>query len=378
MEPFREVFNPTSIGAFVRTLAQHVPGLDADSFFAAALDGHDERSLMQRSDRLYHLLRQHLPQDFPQAAALLKKCLHPNCEGYTSATASPVLGLQGWLVLPVTEFAGREGGSHLPLALELLAQCTMRFTSEFGIRHLWAAYPDQVMEIVRSWTSHENEHVRRLVSEGSRPFLPWGKRLPLFIAEPHRTLPLLHALLDDPSPYVRKSVANHLNDIARNHPELITDFAQQAMTNASPARQRLLRHALRNLLKKGYPKALAIYRLSRPQLQHVHLAVDPHEVRIGHAAEMVLDLSSASPQEQLLRIDLVVHFQKADGSLRPKVFRWKDLVLAAGTQHQARKSLSFRPITTRTYYPGPHRVEVQINGSIEAAADFTLIDGTCG
>lgn len=375
MEPFREVFHPTRIGAFVRALARHVPDFDADSFLAAALDGHDERSLMQRSDRLYHLLREHLPQDFPSAAALLQKCLHPSCDGYASATASPELGLQGWLILPVAEFAGREGGSHLPLALDLLAQCTMRFTSEFGIRHLWAAYPDQVMEIVRSWTTHENEHVRRLVSEGSRPFLPWGKRLPLFIAEPQRTLPLLHALLDDPSPYVRKSVANHLNDIARHHPALITDFARQAMTDASPARQRLLRHALRNLLKKGDPKALELYRLARPHLQQVQLAVGSHEVCMGHAVDLVLDFTSASPQEQSLRVDLVVHFQKADGSLRPKVFRWKDLVLAAGAHHQARKSLSFRPITTRTYYPGLHRVEVQINGSIEAAADFTLIDG---
>jgi 3-methyladenine DNA glycosylase AlkC len=373
MEPIREVFNPTSIAAMATTLAQHVPGFDRPAFLAAALHDLDQRSLMQRSDRLYTLLRDHLAAPFPEAAAWLQRCLHPCRDGFSSQKNSQEHGIQGWLVLPIAEFAGREGGAHLPIALELLAQCTMRFTAEFGIRHLWASQPDQVMETVSRWTQHENEHVRRLVSEGARPLLPWGKRLPLFVAEPQRTLPLLIALIDDPSPYVRKSVANHLNDIARHHPALVADFAEQWLADAPPPRQRLLRHALRNLLKQGHPQALALYQLAAPALEKVSLCLSTDQVRLGDSLEISLDLSSASSSDQSLRLDLIVHYQKAAGTMRPKVFRWKDFTLAALARHQARKKISFRPITTRTYHAGPHRIELQVNGKVCAAADFSLV-----
>ena len=372
MEPIRDVFNQTSITIFAKTLAKHVPGFDRQAFVSAALHNLNSRSLMARSDHLSTLLQEQLPSFFPEAAALLQNCLHPHCHGYASAEASPELGIQGWLILPIADYAGRNGGDHLPIALDLLAQCTMRFTAEFGIRHLWFSQPDEVMSIVQHWTSHENEHVRRLASEGSRPILPWGKRLPLFIKEPERTMTILSALIDDPSAYVRKSVANHLNDITRHHPELVIDFAQKWLTGASTARQRLLRHALRNLLKKGHPRALALYELSMPVLKHALLRIDRNQLAVGDSLEVHLELVSAATNDQSLRIDLVVYYQRANGSWHPKVFRWKDLALPTGSHREIKKTLSFRPISTRTYYAGTHRLAVQINGEIFASTDFTL------
>ena len=372
MEPFKEVFNRQSIITMARVFGQKSSDFDEKRFVSMAAANLEQLELKQRSEQIYQALLALLPQQFPAAAKVIRAALHPTCDGNAQKLGVTDDGIQGWMVMPLAEYAGRQGGGHLTIALDLLKELTQRFTSEFGIRHLWLSQPLEVMKIVAAWTEHPNEHVRRLVSEGSRPRLPWGMQLPGFIKEPRLTLPLLEALRDDPSPYVRRSVANHLNDIAKDHPQLVLTVAQKWHRRAPLERQRLLRHALRNLLKQGHADALALYELEPPQLAPVKFSLAAKKVPMGGDLEFSLMMQSSAASPQRLRLDIVLHYQKANGTLAPKVFRWKDMTLAAGEMHQATRRQSFRPITTRVYHPGGHRVEIKANGQTIAGADFTL------
>ena len=300
MEPFKEVFHRAAIKAMGLAIARNSSDFNHKRFVSLATANLDSLELKQRSEQIYCALLTLLPEDFPAAAALLRASLHPACDGNAQRTGVTDEGIQGWMIMPIAEYAGRQGNQHLPIALDLLKELTMRFTSEFGIRHLWISQPQEVMKIVTTWTNHPNEHVRRLVSEGARPRLPWGMQLPAFIAKPRLTLPLLEALRDDPSPYVRRSVANHLNDIAKDHPQLVLDLAQKWHRRAPLERQRLLRHALRNLLKQGHAEALALYELAPPQLTAAKLSVSEKIVPMGGDLEFSLRLQSSASSPQRL------------------------------------------------------------------------------
>jgi len=373
MEPFKEVFHRKAISVMGRVFARHSNDFDEKLFVSLAAKNLGALELKQRSEQIYRALVTMLPDDFPTAARIILASLHPACDANAQKLGVTEDGVQGWMIMPLAEFAGRQGIDHIPIALDLLKELTMRFTSEFGIRHLWLARPHEVLPIVATWTTHENEHVRRLVSEGSRPRLPWGMQLPAFIAKPKSTLPLLTALRDDPSPYVRRSVANHLNDIAKDHPAVVLNIAIKWHRRAPIERQRLLRHALRNLLKQGHSAALALYELLPPKLAKAKLTISQTEVPMGGDLAFTLDLRALELLPQRLRLDIVMHYQKANGRLAPKVFRWKDITLAPGESHRATRKQSFRPITTRVYHLGLHRVEIKANGSVITGADFTLV-----
>lgn len=373
VEPFKNVFHPQAIRLTAELLGKQDSSFDRKAFVRMAENNLEALELKQRSEQIYHALCRHLPADFECAAEIIRAALHPSCDGSAGGVGVSEEGIRGWMIMPLAEYAGRAGAVDVSTALGLLRELTMRFTSEFGIRHLWLSHPQQVMTTVSSWVHDENEHVRRLVSEGSRPRLPWGRQLPDFIAHPQATWHLLEGLRDDPSPYVRKSVANHLNDNARDHPQLVLDLARQWHRGAPLERQRLLRHALRNLLKQGHPQALALYQLDSPQLCAVDLNVLTPEVKMGGELAFDFRMQSAAAVEQKLRLDLVLHYQKAKGTLAPKVYRWKDLTLAEGEVHEARRRHSFRPITTRVYHPGRHSLEIKANGQVIAAADFQLL-----
>ncbi len=373
MEPFKNVFHRRGISLVAEILSRHVVHFRESDFVQQASHQLENLELKQRSQQIYQALCDHLPQDFLQASEAIKRSLHPCCEGAPVRAETDELGIQGWLIMPFAEYAGLRGGDHLPEALELLRELTMRFSSEFGIRHLIKKDPLQVLSVIHSWTEDPNEHVRRLASEGTRPRLPWGLQLQAFINDPTLTLPILQKLRDDPSEYVRRSVANHLNDFAKDHPDFVMDLAHQWNPGASPARKKLLRHALRNLLKQGHAKALSLYEMSKPELCDVRMSLAERRIVFPGNLRLTISFSSLAKVEQILRLDLVIHYQKANGTLSPKVFLWKQIHLAAGESYVAEKNLVFRPISTRVYRAGRHRVECKANGVIIAGEDFEIL-----
>jgi 3-methyladenine DNA glycosylase AlkC len=222
------------------------------------------------------------------------------------------------------------------------------------------------------WTQDPSDHVRRLASEGSRPRLPWGLRLQSLVQDPSPTLPILLALQDDPSDYVRRSVANHLNDIAKDHPDVVVQWVQQHLPKASKERAALLKHASRSLIKDGNAPMLSLWGAGKALQGSTALKLGPGKLAVGDALEIEVSLRSSAKSAQKLVVDYVVHHVKANGSTSPKVFKGWVLTLEAGEKVLLRKQHSFKPITTRRYHAGQHRISLQINGQTMAEADFAL------
>jgi 3-methyladenine DNA glycosylase AlkC len=223
-----------------------------------------------------------------------------------------------------------------------------------------------------AWTHDPSPHVRRLASEGSRPRLPWGLRLQALVQDPTPTLPILAALQDDSSEYVRRSVANHLNDIAKDHPQVVVRWVKDHLKGAPPERVALLKHASRSLVKHGYAPMLALWGVGSAFAGSAKLTVTPRKVAIGDSLTLALQLSSSSGKPQKLLVDYAVHHVKANGERTAKVFKGWALTLGPQAQTALAKKHSMRAVTTRRYYPGRHAVDVQINGQTVATATFDL------
>jgi 3-methyladenine DNA glycosylase AlkC len=372
-EPFKNLIDRAGIERAAAVLARHARGFDAAGFVQRAATGLDALELKARAMQIADALEATLPADFDQAAALIEAALAPPSNGAAgSAMPTGGDGLSGWILWPVGEFIARRGLGRPERALQALHALTQRFTAEWAIRPFIVQHPDLAWATLQRWTKDPSAHVRRLVSEGSRPRLPWGLQLKGLIADPAPTLPLLLALQDDPSEDVRRSVANHLNDIAKDHPGLVADWLDRHLPDAGPERLALLRHASRTLIKRGDARVLAAWGLDRPFRGQAALALAPTRVAIGEALTLTLDLQATARRPQKLVIDYAVHHLKADGRLSPKVFKGWTISLAPGGSRTLVKRHSLREVTTRRYHPGPHALDVRINGRVVAHAPFVL------
>lgn len=285
----------------------------------------------------------------------------------------------GWMIWPVSEAlairATSEGKAEFDSGLALLAVLTPRLTGEFAIRTFMDADLDRTLDSALEWANHRDPHVRRLASEGTRPFLPWARRVESLTARPTATTTILDALYRDESEYVRRSVANHLNDLSRIDPALVVDRAAAWMADPNAHTAQLVRHAMRTLIKKGDPGALSLLGFAPTEgVEARDLTVTPNKVPTGGRISIGFDLANTATFEQSVVVDYVIHHVRADGKRSPKVFKLTTRTLAPGTTTTITRTHSFRPITTRRYYPGEHVLEIQVNGSILADAVFELTE----
>lgn len=285
-------------------------------------------------------------------------------------------GFAGWMIMPVADAVahrsvadGTEAG--LDAGLALLAVLTPRLTAEFALRAFLAADLPRTLDAALAWTAHPDEHVRRLASEGTRQRLPWGKRVPALDADPAATLPILDALYRDRSQYVRRSVANHLNDLSRADADLAVSVAERWLAAPDASTAALVRHALRTLVKRGDPDALGL--LGFHPLAGVRvegLTLDRDIVVLGESLGFACEIRNDGTAAASLAIDYIVHYRKANGSLAPKVFKLTTRVLEPGESVSIAGRRPFVPITTRTYHPGEHALEIQVNGQGFGRATF--------
>lgn len=348
------------------------PDFDRAGFISAATNNLEALELKQRSDQITDAMATYLPAEFEKAATIMLASLAPDDEhDFNRRQASPS-GLSGWAVMPMANYVGLYGPGYFDISMQLFKEMTKRSSSEFGIRFLLLKEPLRTLSVLKEWTSDPNMHVRRLVSEGTRPRLPWGMQLPAFIEDPTPLLPLLEALKDDDEEYVRRSVANNLNDIAKDHPDLVAEIAGKWLKDASKDRQRLIKHACRTLIKQGHKGTLAALGFGPPRIDIKQLTILTPRVLFGNDLEFELSLASTSKRSQRLIIDYAIHHQKANGRTTAKVFKWKTITLEAQANHCAIRKHAIRKITTRTYYPGTHSVEILINGVSCGREDFEL------
>ncbi len=364
---FKDYFDKNLATQLAKSITAVHPSFPARAFVNQIAPRLDGLEMKQRTAVFVQAFRDHLPAGFANAWAILEAALGAELK------EGDGMFNHGWHLWPVAHFIEVFGLEDFPAGVRALREITKRHTAEFAIRPFLLHHQDEMLQILHTWTQDENPHVRRLVSEGTRPRLPWAGRLHQFIQHPNLTLALLEKLKDDPSEYVRRSVSNHLNDIAKDHPQLIIQTCARWWQDGSPQRRWIVQRALRTLVKAGDPAALAVLGYASAQIDLTGFRLTPNPLHLGQKLNLAFTLHNKSNTEQNLVIDYVIHFVKANGQTAGKVFKLKTAVLAPNESLTIAKSHSIRPITTRTFYPGTHRVEIQVNGHRLAGRSFKLI-----
>jgi 3-methyladenine DNA glycosylase AlkC len=366
--------------AAVNTLRSHLEAVAPDVEWVrlrGAATGVDGLSLRARSD----LVSAALLADFPDAynyttvAALFRRALAGEYGGEPAQI--PAGSFSGWMIWPVTEtvttLALADGSPQaFDDGLGLLAELTPRLTAEFAIRRFLEADLDRALAMILGWTRSPDEHVRRLASEGTRAFLPWAIRVRAILAHPEGTVPILDALRGDPSEYVRRSVANHLNDLARQSPRLVTSIAENWMRTPDANTAWVVRHGLRTLVKKADPAALAVMGFTAATVTVGDPVLESAVVPLPGALVFTVAITNDSDAASRLAVDYLVYYQKANGTLAGKVFKLTTATVGAHESISLRKSHAFRQMTTRVHYEGEHALELQVNGQRFGRTGFTV------
>jgi 3-methyladenine DNA glycosylase AlkC len=367
-EPLKNYYGPDVPARIARMIKEVDSGFDEDAFLADALDGYQALELTPRARQIAQALGRHLPQDCERAIEILIASLGPKLQ------AAELTGIDVFVYLPHVFFIAEFGVDHFEASMRAQYELTQRFSAEYSIRVFLERYLQQTLGRLHEWAFDSNVHVRRLVSEGTRPRLPWAPRLRAFQDDPRPVLELLELLKDDPDLFVRRSVANNLNDIGKDNPAALIETCRRWMKDASPQRSWLVRHALRSAVKRGEPEALEILGFlpaTGVQVRDIHIA--PAVASIGDSITFTVELSNDGSATKQLLIELRVHFVKANGKPSPKVFALKELVLRPNGSVQLSKTISLAQHTTRTHYPGQHRVEVLVNGRPSATSVFDIV-----
>lgn len=363
---FKNWFSPEiaeALGARVRAIH---PQFDTEAY-RRALDGLTSLELKDRVRLISAALHAGLKVPFPEAARVLTATLGPPVDPGVPNSFQMI-------VWPLTHYVGVHGLAHFEASMAALHAMTQRATAEFDIRPFLKAHPERTLEVLGQWARDPSEHVRRLVSEGTRTRLPWGGHLPAFIADPSPVLPLLEQLRDDPSPYVRRSVANNLNDIAKDHPELVVRICQRWMEDQPTVERRaLVQRALRSLVKDGRADALAALGHGDAADLSISGLDAPGSASVGGALPFRFVLTNHGSTPISAVVDYRVHHAGARGARAPKVFKLSTVKIPAGGSVTIEKKHSLKVVTTRKLYPGPHRLDIQVNGAVLAGLDFELL-----
>lgn len=360
MADLKDNINDASIARLAAAVTRVHPAFPGADFAAAAAAGLAPLALKQRVSAVAGALAAHLPQPFPRAGQVLRE----------TVAATP---LDMWSAWPATEFVAGHGLGHPDDALAALAALTSHATAEFAIRPYLAAHPERTLRELHRWAADPDQHLRRLASEGSRPRLPWASRVPL-LADPQVTIPLLDRLHDDPEPYVRRSVANHLNDITKDHPDTALATARRWAATGGDGTAWVIRHALRSLVKQGRPEALELLGFDHgADVAVTGLTVTPGALPIGGQVVIAFTLTAGSGARAV--VDYVVHHAGARGPRAPKVFKLTTADLAPGVPRRVTRRHTFQHVSVRRLHPGPHRIDIQVNGRVLAGASVTLLDG---
>ncbi|HVF76050.1 MAG TPA: hypothetical protein VM938_13500 [Acidimicrobiales bacterium] len=353
MPPFKDELGVDAGRRLAAEMARAWSAFPARRFTRGLADALEPLELLARGDELAARLQQTLPPAFADAAAVLHW-----------VAASPTF--TGWIVLPCGGFVARAGLDEPDVALPLLAALTPRGSSEFAVRPFIERHPTLTYEYLHRWALDPDEHVRRLVSEGTRPRLPWARLLRSLIADPMPNVALLDALADDPSPYVRRSVANHLNDIAKDHPDLALELAEQWSDRSANAAW-TARHGLRTLVKRGDPRALRLLGASVDEdVRLVAFEPDHPRIRVGDTVTLTftlsLDRTDGEPVDAV--VDYRVHYVGARGAKAPKVFKLTRRTLVPGEPLTITRRHRFDDVSIRHIHPGRHQIDVQVNGRV--------------
>lgn len=354
---FKDMFTYDSLLAFASSAQTIHPSFPVENFMTAVFDEEWESLAFQaRIRKISRSLGKVLPSDYREALSILEQAV----TGYTFAWFFPdfieVYGLNEWEV-----------------SMTALERTTQYWSAEFAVRAFIIKDEQRMMAQMLSWTQHESEHVRRLASEGCRSRLPWGCRIPHFVQDPSPILPILNQLKEDPSLYVRKSVANNLNDISKDHPDIVIKLAK-AWFGKQKTTDWILHHGCRTLLKEGNQEVLALFGLldTSNLITIEKFILETEQVSMGD--DLIFSFSIIAKEDVKIRLEYAIDFVRTRGKKNRKIFQISKITLKKGTQKNWIKKHSFKNVSVRTYYPGTHTITLIINGREQGQYDFKLVE----
>ena len=363
------LFNKTKVASIAAEIAAVYPAFATRQFTTKVTAKFPELELMERLYWIRDCLREFLPSDYQAAVKILLESLPPPCD--------PTLvdgDFGDFIYGPYGAFVAEYGCNQadLQFSLQALQEMTTRFSAEFPIRTFINAFPKETLAFLQTCTTNKHYHVRRLASEGSRPKLPWAKKVAIDYRDP---LPLLTVLYSDQTRFVTRSVANHMNDISKLDPKLTVATLKRWRASGLQSDKEMrfiIRHSLRTLEKQGNTAALQLLGYGSQALQVSDFVINTPRVQIGDALEFAVTVRSTALKSQTILLDYHLYFHKANGELAPKTFKIAKTQLAPGEVKTFIKRQPLRPMTTRTLHPGIHAVELQVNGQVYPRKEFTL------
>ncbi len=351
---FKNWINPQVVKSISQTILKIYPKFP-EKHFITSVGSLEPLELKQRVQAIRTALKSTLPSPYPIALEILVKA--------SKHWTGGAFGL--W---PFLDFIHSYGLDHQDISMEAMKTLTPSFSAEFAVRPFLAKNPGPTYNQLLIWTKHSDPHVRRWCSEGSRPRLPWGERLFAAIKNPKPGLKILEKLKYDSSLYVRKSVANHLNDVAKDHPEevinLLKKWKKQSPSKHLNKIEWIISRSLRTLIKQGHGGALALLDVNnKPKLRICNFKILNPKVKFPGYLEFSFLIKSKGTKSQKLIVDYIIHHNKSNNTLSPKVFKLKTSTLEPNEELSVTKRHPLKKITTRKYYPGVHALEIQINGN---------------
>lgn len=364
----RDVFNESGIKLMAAAIKKNYPEFKSGQFVKETAGKFPELSFIQRSDHITEMLRKYLPDDFPRSAAILLGSLGP------AIPQNDLKGFGGFIVWPMTIYISRYGIEYFDISLNALYEMTKRFSAESAIRYFIIRYPEKTLKVLEKWVTDPNPHVRRLVSEGTRPRLPWAVRLQQFVKEPAPVIRLLEKLKEDTELYVRRSVANNMNDIAKDHPDRAAALLIKWNSSKNNGTKWIVQHASRTLVKAGHTDILSALGFGNDvDISVGKFKLNKSTVHFGETLSFSFVVKNNTKTPANLMIDYIIHHRKANGEKTPKVFKLTKREIPAHGESLLQKNHPIREISTRKYYPGEHLVEIQINGKKYLQKKFLLV-----
>ncbi|REA63263.1 DNA alkylation repair protein [Dyadobacter luteus] len=335
---------------------------------AAFIDGifTNQFADMELKDRMRHtarVLNSYLPARFSDSVAALKQIIAQLLKDNFRA------GSLEFAFLP--DYIENYGIDDYPNAVIALEFMTQFITCEFAVRPFLIRYPDEMLKQMLVWSQHPEPTVRRLASEGTRPRLPWAMAVPYLKQTPELVLPILENLKYDSSESVRRSVANSLNDIAKSHPHIVLETAKK-WSGQSKETDAIIRHGARTLLKQGNAAILDYYGLTANNISMSAIELESSEIRVGENLSFSFTVQNESAIARTIRLEYAIYYMKANGLLSKKVFKISERSYAALERSTIGRKQSFRPITTRTFYSGLHKLSLIVNGEEKTIIEFRL------
>ncbi|MES2882662.1 MAG: DNA alkylation repair protein, partial [Bacteroidota bacterium] len=328
-EPLKNIYTTAFFNQFSKAAKQVLPQFDQKKFLAQVIDEDWEtKELKQRMRHIASVLKEHLPGNYKKEIAFIISIINQ----LKRTNVKP-----GFEYLFLPDFIEQYGLDDLKTSLAAIETITQFISCEFAIRPLLIKYPGEVMKQMLVWSKHPDHHVRRFSSEGCRPRLPWAMAIPQLKKDPSTILPILENLKNDESLFVRKSVANNLNDIAKDHPAVVFQLVK-SWKGASENTDWIIRHGCRTLLKKADENIYSLFQLNGNAKCKVHeLKLDKGDLKIGDRLGFSFVLQATNKEPAKLRVEYAVYYIKANGKQSRKLFQITEKVFEANTSHNFKK-----------------------------------------